>query len=196
LIFADADLDAAMEAIFALKWRHAGQACITANRIYVERPVYEKFTDMMLKKVKTLKIGHGSDPETTLGPITISRGLEKAESMVEDARTKGARILSGGKKLDLNGGYFFDPTVIADAKEDMLVAQEEQFAPIAALFPFDSEAEVVEKANSTSVSRVIASMPILTTADGSCQLLLHQKCGQNLASFGKPGSRNDWHEHW
>jgi succinate-semialdehyde dehydrogenase / glutarate-semialdehyde dehydrogenase len=152
LVFADADLDAAMDAIFALKWRHAGQACITVNRIYVERPVYEEFTGIMLKRAKALKIGHGSDPDTTLGPVTIARGLDKAESMVEDARAKGARILSGGKKLDLHGGYFFEATVIADAKEDMLVAREEQFAPIAALFPFDSEAEVVEKANNTSVS--------------------------------------------
>jgi succinate-semialdehyde dehydrogenase / glutarate-semialdehyde dehydrogenase len=141
-----------MDAIFALKWRHAGQACITVNRIYVQRPVYEKFTNMMLKRAKALKVGHGSDAETTLGPITIARGLDKAESHVEDARSKGARILSGGKRLELNGGYFFDPTVIADAKEDMLVAQEEQFAPIAALFSFETEAEAVEKANNTSVS--------------------------------------------
>jgi succinate-semialdehyde dehydrogenase/glutarate-semialdehyde dehydrogenase len=151
LIFADADLDAAMEAIFALKWRHAGQACITANRIYVQKPVYEKFTDMMVQKATALKIGHGAQDGTTLGPVTTKRSLDKAESLVEDAKQKGARILSGGKRIENGGGYFFNPTVIADANEDMLVAQEEQFAPIAALFSFETESEVVEKANSTSV---------------------------------------------
>jgi succinate-semialdehyde dehydrogenase / glutarate-semialdehyde dehydrogenase len=151
-VFADADLDQAMEAIFALKWRHAGQACITANRIYVQKPIYDKFAEMMLTRVKTLKIGHGSEADTTLGPVTTSRSLDKAELHVKDAQEKGGRILSGGKRVADSGGYFFHPTIIADAHDDMLLAQEEQFAPIAALFPFDNEAEVVEKANNTSVS--------------------------------------------
>jgi succinate-semialdehyde dehydrogenase / glutarate-semialdehyde dehydrogenase len=152
LIFDDADLDQAADAISALKWRHAGQACITVNRIYVQRGVYEKFVDIMLERARKLKIGHGGDESTTMGPLTTPRGVNKALEHVEDARKKGARVLSGGKKLDLNGGYFFEPTVVADASDHLLLAQEEQFAPIAALFPFDTEEEAVAKANDTSVS--------------------------------------------
>jgi acyl-CoA reductase-like NAD-dependent aldehyde dehydrogenase len=138
-------------AISALKWRHAGQACITANRIYVQRGVYEDFIKIMVETGTKLKVGHGADPSTTMGPLTMERGVEKALALVEDAQKNGARILTGGKKLDLNGGYFFEPTVVADAHDDLLLAKEEQFAPIAALFPFDTEEEAVQKANNTSV---------------------------------------------
>jgi succinate-semialdehyde dehydrogenase/glutarate-semialdehyde dehydrogenase len=138
-----------------LKWRHAGQACITANRIYVQRGVYEEFTKIMVEKGKSLKVGHGAESSTTIGPLTTERGVEKALVHVEDAQKNGARVLTGGKKLDLNGGYFFEPTVVADAHDDLLLAKEEQFAPIAALFPFDTEAEVVKKANDTSVRHSI-----------------------------------------
>jgi succinate-semialdehyde dehydrogenase/glutarate-semialdehyde dehydrogenase len=139
-------------AISALKFRHAGQACITANRIYVQRGVYEQFAKVLQEKGSQLKVGHGADAGTTMGPVTTPRSIDKAVSLVEDAKKNGARILTGGNKIDLNGGYFFEPTVIADAHEGLLVAQEEQFAPIAALFPFDTEEEAIEKANSTSVS--------------------------------------------
>jgi succinate-semialdehyde dehydrogenase / glutarate-semialdehyde dehydrogenase len=105
----------------------------------------------MLEKAKKLKVGHGADEETTMGPVTTERGVDKAVSLVQDAREKGAKILTGGNKMDLNGGYFFEPTLVTDAHEELLLAQEEQFAPIAALFPFETEKEVVEKANSTSV---------------------------------------------
>ena len=106
----------------------------------------------MLETGKALKVGHGADATTTMGPLTTPRSIEKALQHVDDAKKNGAKILFGGKKLDINGGYFFEPTVIADAHEGLLVAQEEQFAPVMALFPFDTEDEVVEKANSTSVS--------------------------------------------
>jgi succinate-semialdehyde dehydrogenase / glutarate-semialdehyde dehydrogenase len=153
LIFDDADLNQAADAISSLKWRHAGQACITANRIYVQRGVYEKFTQLMVERSKSLKVGHGAEKGTTLGPLTTDRGVEKAVVHVEDAQKNGAKILTGGKKMDLNGGYFFEPTVISDAHEELLLAKEEQFAPILALFPFETEEEVVKKANNTSVSR-------------------------------------------
>jgi succinate-semialdehyde dehydrogenase/glutarate-semialdehyde dehydrogenase len=106
----------------------------------------------MRERGSKLVVGHGANPTTTMGPLTTPRGVDKAAELVEDARTKGARILLGGKKLDIDGGYFFEPTVVADAHDDLLLAQEEQFAPIAALFPFDTEEEAVAKANNTSVS--------------------------------------------
>ena len=140
-----------LAAISSLKWRHAGQACITANWIYVQRGVYEEFIKIMLEKGSQLKVGHGADPNTTMGPLTMERAIEKALALVDDAQKNGARILAGGKKLELNGGYFFEPTVVADAHENLLLAKEEQFAPIAALFPFDTEEEVIQKANNTSV---------------------------------------------
>jgi succinate-semialdehyde dehydrogenase/glutarate-semialdehyde dehydrogenase len=152
LIFDDANLTQAADAIAALKWRHAGQACITVNRIYVQRGVYEKFVEIMRERGSKLVVGHGAEPKTTMGPLTTPRGVDKAAEMVADARKKGARILLGGNRLDIGGGYFFEPTVVADAHDDLLLAREEQFAPIAALFPFDTEDEAVNKANDTSVS--------------------------------------------
>jgi acyl-CoA reductase-like NAD-dependent aldehyde dehydrogenase len=145
-------------ALAALKWRHAGQACITANRVYVQRGVYKKFTELMLATGRALHVGHGADPATTMGPLTTPRGLDKAQQLVDDAREKGANILLGGNKLDRKGGggYFFEPTLVVDAHEGLLLATEEQFAPVMALFPFETEEEVVEKANSTSVSFAMA----------------------------------------
>jgi succinate-semialdehyde dehydrogenase/glutarate-semialdehyde dehydrogenase len=124
------------------------------NRIFVQRGVYEEFANIMLQGAKKLKVGHGTEPGTTMGPVTTERGIDKALDLVEDAKKNGGRILTGGNKLDINGGYFFEPTVIADAHDGLLVASEEQFAPIAALFPFDTEDEAVERANNTSVSHL------------------------------------------
>lgn len=139
-----------------------------------------------------------------MGPVTTPRSIDKAIELVEDAKKNGAKVLTGGTKLDINGGYFFAPTVITDAHDGLLVAQEEQFAPIAAFFPFDTEAEAVERANDTSVSYSPASpslsqdpriAKILTKPDGSRKLLLHQKHRPHMASAGKPRGRYDWHEH-
>jgi acyl-CoA reductase-like NAD-dependent aldehyde dehydrogenase len=177
LIFDDADLAAAADAVAALKWRHAGQACITANRIYVQRGVYEKFVEIMRERGSKLVVGHGAEPATTMGPLTTPRGVDRAAELVEDARKKGARILLGGSKLSIEGGYYFEPTVVADAHDDLMLAQEEQFAPIAALFPFDTEDEAVAKANDTSVSSISLELfDVLISADGPSELLLHQEC--------------------
>jgi succinate-semialdehyde dehydrogenase/glutarate-semialdehyde dehydrogenase len=97
----------------------------------------------MTEKAKSLKVGHGAEDGTTLGPVTTERGIEKALSLVDDAQKNGAKILTGGKRIDLNGGYFFEATVIGDANDELLLAKEEQFAPIAALFPFLTEVIVL-----------------------------------------------------
>lgn len=152
LVFDDADLEQAAGQIMALKWRHAGQACITANRIYVQSGVYDKFTKLMADKTKELKVGHGMDKDTTMGPLTSPRGIEKAIQHVEDAKKSGARVLFGGNKVEIEKGFFFEPTVIVDAHKDLLLANEETFAPVAAFFKFESEEEAVEAANRTSVS--------------------------------------------
>jgi succinate-semialdehyde dehydrogenase len=174
LIFDDADLAQAADAIHALKFRHAGQACITANRIYVQRGVYEKFTQIMTERMQKLKVGHGSDPGTTMGPVTTPRGITKAEAHIEDARKQGARIVVGGKKID-GEGYFFEPTIVLDVKEGMLLSQEEQFAPIAAFFPFEKEEEAVEAANKTSMG--LASYFFTKNVDRTWRLLENLEAG-------------------
>ena len=138
----------------ALKWRHAGQACITANRVYVQKGVYDKFAQLLVEKTKALKVGHGAKEGTTMGPVTTPRSLDKAEAQVSDAEKLGGEIILGGKKLHGTSGYegyFFEPTVIKNAKKEMLIAREETFAPVMALFEFDTEDEAVQRANDTSM---------------------------------------------
>lgn len=136
----------------SLKFRHAGQACITANRVYVQRGVYDQFAELLVERVKQLRVGHGMDVKTTMGPLTVQAGLEKAARQVDDAKRHGASVLIGGSKIDKLGGYYFEPTIVKDANSKMLVASEETFAPLLALFPFETEDDAVEAANNTSVS--------------------------------------------
>jgi succinate-semialdehyde dehydrogenase/glutarate-semialdehyde dehydrogenase len=136
----------------ALKWRHAGQACITANRVYVQSGIYTKFADLMREKTAKLKIGHGAEQGTTLGPLTTPRGVDKAVSQVEDAKKHGGQVVLGGNKLKDKDGFFFEPTIILGAKKEMQITVEESFAPLLALYEFETEEEVVKLANDTSVS--------------------------------------------
>lgn len=155
LVFDDADLEQAATQLMALKWRHAGQACITANRVYVQKGVYDKFTQILAEKTKQLVVGHGGDSKTTMGPVTTERSLDKALAQVEDAKKYGGQLVMGGNKLQgsqgYDNGYFFEPTIITGANKDMLIAREETFAPVMALFAFDTEDEVVKLANDTSM---------------------------------------------
>lgn len=135
----------------ALKWRHAGQACITANRIYVQSGVYAKFADIIKDRTSKLVVGHGAEKGTTMGPVTTPRSLDKASNQVEDAKKHGGKIVLGGGKVSGKSGYFFEPTIILGAKKEMLITEEETFAPVMALYSFDLEEEAVEAANNTSV---------------------------------------------
>jgi len=136
----------------ALKWRHAGQACITANRVYVQSGVYDKFAEMLKEATTKLKVGHGAEKGTTMGPVTTPRSLDKALSQVEDAKKHGGQVVLGGGKVLGMTGYFFEPTIILGAKKEMLITEEETFAPVLALYSFDTEEEAVKAANDTSVS--------------------------------------------
>jgi succinate-semialdehyde dehydrogenase/glutarate-semialdehyde dehydrogenase len=151
LIFDDANIDQVMDQIFALKYRHAGQACITANRIYVQSGIYDKFLGRWKAESEGIVVGHGSDKRTTMGPVTTPRGVEKALALIEDAKSKGATIHMGGNKISKDGGYFFEPTVMTDITPDMDIAKEEIFAPVCTFFKFETEQEVIEKANDTSM---------------------------------------------
>lgn len=137
-----------------LKWRHAGQACITANRVYVQSGVYDKFAALFKEKTSKLVVGHGAEKGTTMGPVTTPRSLDKATNQVEDAKKHGGQIVLGGGKVSGKGGYFFEPTIILGAKKEMLITEEETFAPVLALYSFDTEEEAVEAANNTSVSNL------------------------------------------
>jgi succinate-semialdehyde dehydrogenase/glutarate-semialdehyde dehydrogenase len=135
-----------------LKWRHAGQACITANRVYVQSGVYDKFATILKERTAKLVVGHGAEKDTTMGPVTTERSIGKALSQVEDAKKHGGQIVLGGGKVMGTSGYFFEPTIILGAKKEMLITEEETFAPVLALYSFDTEEEAVQAANNTSVS--------------------------------------------
>ncbi|KAK7704995.1 hypothetical protein SLS57_010278 [Botryosphaeria dothidea] len=153
LIFNDADLDQAMAQLFGLKWRHAGQACVTVNRFLVQSGIHDAFLARFAEETRRLVVGHGAADGTTIGPVTTPHGVERAETLVEDAVAKGARVVTGGKRAVLEGeaarGYFFEPTILADMSGDALVSCEECFAPIAAFYKFETEDEGVRLANDT-----------------------------------------------
>lgn len=146
IVFDDADIDSAVEGAFASKYRNAGQTCVCSNRIYVQEGVYENFIEKFAAKVKTAKVGNGFEDGVNQGPLIEASAVDKVERHVKDAIAKGARLLTGGKRLS---GLFFEPTVVADATTDMLCAKEETFGPFAPIFKFQTEQEAVDAANNT-----------------------------------------------
>ncbi len=148
IVFDDADLDAAVEGAIVSKYRNAGQTCVCANRLYVQDGVYEAFADKLVAAVKKLKVGNGVEPGVTQGPLIDADAVAKVEQHVADAVAKGGRVLTGGARHAL-GHSFFEPTVIAGASADMLVAKEETFGPLAPLFRFQSDADAIAMANDT-----------------------------------------------
>ena len=146
IVFDDADLDAAVEGAMVSKYRNTGQTCVCANRLYVQRGVLQAFTDKLVAKVKALKVGNGLEAGVTQGPLIDAKAVAKIEEHIADARAKGGEVLTGGKRHAL-GGLFFEPTVIGGATANMLFAKEETFGPLAPIFAFDTEAEVIALAN-------------------------------------------------
>ncbi len=146
IVFDDADIDSAVEGAMASKYRNAGQTCVCANRIYVQDAVYDEFVQKFSAKVKTLKVGNGFEDGVAQGPLIEDAAIEKVQRHVQDAIAKGGKVMVGGHKLD---GQFFEPTVIADARADMLCAREETFGPFAPVFRFSHEQEAVDAANNT-----------------------------------------------
>jgi succinate-semialdehyde dehydrogenase / glutarate-semialdehyde dehydrogenase len=148
IVFDDADLEAAVAGAIASKYRNAGQTCVCANRIFVQRGVYDEFVARLAKAVSQMKVGDGFRPDTQIGPLIEERAVEKVLAHVADAKRKGAQILVGGERHPL-GGLFFQPTVIAGATRDMLIFREETFGPVAPIFRFDTEEEAIKLANDT-----------------------------------------------
>ncbi|WP_068111317.1 NAD-dependent succinate-semialdehyde dehydrogenase [Tropicimonas marinistellae] len=148
IVFDDADLDAAVDGAIISKFRNNGQTCVCANRIYVQSGVYEDFAERLSAKIAMLKVGDGLEAETTFGPLIDAAAVEKVEEHIADATGKGAAVALGGRRHAL-GGTFFEPTVLTGVTQAMTVAREETFGPVAPLFRFDTDDEVVAMANDT-----------------------------------------------
>ncbi|AQU84173.1 MULTISPECIES: NAD-dependent succinate-semialdehyde dehydrogenase [unclassified Halomonas] len=148
IVFDDADLDAAVEGVMISKYRNTGQTCVCANRIYVHDNVYDIFANKLAAAVAKLKVGHGTEDGVTQGPLIDMRAVDKIESHINDATSKGAKVILGGKRHKL-GGSFFEPTILTGVTQQMMVAQDETFGPLAPLFRFETEEEVIAHANDT-----------------------------------------------
>ena len=146
IVFDDADIDSAVEGAMASKYRNAGQTCVCANRIYVQDKVYDQFVEKFAAKVKALKVGNGFEDGVAQGPLIEDAAVQKVERHVQDAISKGGKVVTGGKKLN---GQFFEPTVISGATADMLCAKEETFGPFAPVFRFHQDQEAIDAANNT-----------------------------------------------
>jgi succinate-semialdehyde dehydrogenase/glutarate-semialdehyde dehydrogenase len=149
IVFDDADLDSAVEGAIASKYRNAGQTCVCANRIYVQAGVYDAFLEKFAAKVGQLKTGNGFEAGINVGPLIDEQALHKVEAHVADAIALGAKLLAGGKPLALEGGHFFEPTLLADATSEMLCSREETFGPVAPVFKFQTEEDAIRLANAT-----------------------------------------------
>jgi succinate-semialdehyde dehydrogenase/glutarate-semialdehyde dehydrogenase len=146
IVFDDADLDAAVTGAMISKYRNNGQTCVCANRIYVQEGVYDAFAEKLAVAVKKLKVGNGVEDGVTTGPLINPAAVKKVEEHIADAIAKGGKVTLGGKPM---GGNFFEPTIITGVTSAMMVAREETFGPVAPLFKFKTEEEVIELANAT-----------------------------------------------
>ncbi|MEL3963042.1 NAD-dependent succinate-semialdehyde dehydrogenase [Lysinibacillus endophyticus] len=152
IVFEDADIDLAVEGAITTKFASSGQQCVCSNRIYVQEAIYDTFVEKYAEKVKQLRFGNGLDPANRIGPLINKSAVAKMEEQVEDALQKGASLICGGKRPEdpeLQKGYFFEPTVLCNVNDSMVITQEETFGPIAPVLKFKTEEEVLERANNT-----------------------------------------------
>lgn len=148
IVFDDANMDDAIEAAIASKYRNAGQTCVCANRLYIQEGIYDEFADRLAERVRAIKVGDGLEDGVAQGPLITEAAVNKVEEHIADALSKGAEVLVGGGRHEL-GKTFFEPTILKNATTDMKVAREETFGPMAPLFRFKDEAEVIALANDT-----------------------------------------------
>ncbi|EUK18880.1 NADP-dependent succinate-semialdehyde dehydrogenase [Commensalibacter papalotli (ex Servin-Garciduenas et al. 2014)] len=146
IVFDDADLDAAVEGAMVSKYRNAGQTCVCANRLYVQKNVYDAFVEKLKVAVGKLKIGNGTEAGVTIGPMIDAKAVAKVQEHIDDAVSKGAKVAAGGKAL---GGNFFEPTILANVPTSAVVSKEETFGPLAPVFCFETDEEVIRLANDT-----------------------------------------------
>ncbi len=148
IVFDDADVDSAVQGAIISKYRNASQTCVCANRVYVQEGVYDEFVEKFTAAVKDLKVGRGEEAGVNIGPMISADAIDKVEKLLGDAKQKGARVLAGGDRHEL-GGFFYQPTVVSGVTAEMAFATEEIFGPVAPVFKFSTEEEVIELANAT-----------------------------------------------
>ncbi|ESX14902.1 MULTISPECIES: NAD-dependent succinate-semialdehyde dehydrogenase [unclassified Mesorhizobium] len=153
IVFADTDLDKAVSIAIDAKFATSGQDCLAANRIYVQRPIYDRFCAAFARRIEALRTGNGLTDKIDIGPLMHERAVAKVEEQVADAIARGARCLTGGKRHQA-GPLFYQPTLLADVSDEALIMREETFGPVAAVTPFDSEDEVIARANATEYGLV------------------------------------------
>lgn len=186
LVFDDVDIDKAVKGAMAAKFATSGQDCLAANRIYVQSGVYDAFVDAFAEAMARLKVGHGLDSATDIGPMTKSSVANKCRSQIEDAVARGARAFSAKQDRSL-GQNFVQPTLLSDVTDEMLIAREETFGPVAAVLPFDSEDEVVARANANEMG--LAGYIYTDSLRRALRLSERIECGMlgvNTASFTGP----------
>ncbi|MEO3997792.1 NAD-dependent succinate-semialdehyde dehydrogenase [Mesorhizobium sp. CAU 1732] len=180
IVFADADIDRAVGIAIDAKFATSGQDCLAANRIYVERAVYDAFCAAFAERVAAMKIGHGLEDGVAIGPLMHARSVAKVEEQVADAIAHGARCLAGGSR-HFAGPLFFQPTVLADVPDNALIMREETFGPVAAITPFDSEAEIVARANDTEYGLVA----YVVTENGARQLRMGRALDYGMVAINR-----------
>lgn len=148
IVFEDANIDAAVAGAMASKYRNSGQTCVCANRFYVHKNVLDQFVEKFAKAIQVIKVGNGMEAGTTQGPLIEQAALEKVERHVADAISKGAKLVSGGKRSSL-GGTFYEPTILSNVTSDMLITHEETFGPVAPIIAFESDEEAIRLANNS-----------------------------------------------
>ena len=148
IVFEDADIDAAVSGAMASKYRNSGQTCVCANRFYVHKNVLDQFVEKFAKAIQVIKVGNGMEAGTTQGPLIEQAALDKVEKHVADALSKGAKLISGGKRSSL-GGTFYEPTILSNVTNDMLITYEETFGPVAPIIAFESDEEAIRLANNS-----------------------------------------------
>ncbi|MCF6098850.1 NAD-dependent succinate-semialdehyde dehydrogenase [Mesorhizobium muleiense] len=180
IVFADADLDKAVTTAVDAKFATSGQDCLAANRIYVQRPIYDRFCAAFARRIEALRTGNGLADDIDIGPLMHERGVKKVEEQVADALAHGARCLTGGGRHPA-GPLFYRPTLLADVTDDALIMREETFGPVAAVTPFDSEDEVIARANATEYGLVA----YVVTENGGRQLRMGRALDYGMVAINR-----------
>ncbi|PZV36592.1 NAD-dependent succinate-semialdehyde dehydrogenase [Mesorhizobium kowhaii] len=180
IVFADADLDRAVSIAIDAKFATSGQDCLAANRIYVQRPIYDRFCAAFTKRIAALRTGNGLAQEIDIGPLMHERAVKKIEEQVADALAHGARCLAGGARHQA-GPLFYQPTLLADVTDEALIMREETFGPVAAVTPFDSEDEVIARANATEYGLVA----YVVTENGGRQMRMGRALDYGMVAINR-----------
>jgi len=211
IVFADADLDAAVDGLIAAKFRNAGQTCVSPNRVYVHAAIHDVFVEMLAARVNALRIAPASDPAAQVGPLINTRALEKVERHVQDALDNGARLVTGGRRRVDLGPTFYQPTILTDANETMAFTREETFGPVAPIVRFEDETAVIAAANATPyglaayfysqdprrIARVASALEagMLGINEGIISSAAAPFGGIKASGYGREGSRHGLDEY-